>query len=155
VANSGVLKFRKIELIKLIREIQKIQNDCIWPVFLIFHCGISFNQSRHEEESPPTAGGRMGNGCNRQKVLNDGMITTKHKVVSIHPHSFVGGQLIFSADTIAGLRELIQENPAIFLVKSHLHPSRYYHRFMNGRFPEQDLIIDACFESVTAEKARG
>ena len=45
--------YKKIELIG---EIQKNHNSCILPVFLIFHYGISFNQSRHEEESPPAAG---------------------------------------------------------------------------------------------------
>ncbi|KAF8798408.1 hypothetical protein BYT27DRAFT_7228453 [Phlegmacium glaucopus] len=37
-------------------------------------------------------------------------------------------------------------------VKAHLR--RYYYRFANSHFPEQDLI-DACFEVVTPEKARG
>ena len=40
----------------------------------------------------------------------------------------------------------------ISLVKAHLR--RYYHRFSNSQFPEQDLV-DACFEAVTPEKARG
>jgi len=37
-------------------------------------------------------------------------------------------------------------------VKAHLR--RYYHRFANSRFPEQELV-NACFEAVTPEKARG
>lgn len=42
----------------------------------------------------------------------------------------------------------------IFIVVVKAHLRRYYHRFVDSLFPEQDLI-DACFMAVTPEKARG